>query len=588
VTVAAPTSIRPRPVFCIVASEHEDLDRAIAVANGSFTHLGVTVDAGHDPDWLSVDLPRDDEWRIDWWKFGYGVDLAHAYRSTGEERFKTTWSRLVESFMCRVPVGRDSTEVAARRLQNWIYTWGMFGDVGPELERRLLERIEADAAHVRDNLTPARNHRTLELYGLFLVALAFPLLERDGVLLDFAADELHRNLLADFRADGVHCEASTHYHVMALRSLLGARENARRFGVQLPVGFDDLLARACEFAMHCHRPDGAIAALSDSDTADYSPLLGLAAELLDRDDFRWVSTAGSSGTPPSEGYAGFLASGYYFQRSGWGERERAFSDERFLVLDCGPLGDGGHGHYDLLSVEIAADGRPLVIDPGRYTYSEEPPNLRRWFKGTAAHNTVCVDGLDQTPYRRGKPKGPVAEGRLLRRHTRDRLDMLVAQAVSPSYDAVHTRRVVFVNGEYWLIEDRLDAATPHRFDLRFHLTPDAQDRTSVGDAAVVAPGVALVFAQPHRPRLEDGWVAPAYGRRERAPVVSVVEDNSRGTAFVTLVAPLAHGQPVPTLEVRSSAAATIVEVVGAGAPGCRDWISWSAGAADAELAGLDS
>jgi heparinase II/III-like protein len=575
-------------VFCIVASEHEDLERAIAVADGSFTQLGITVDAGHDPDWLAADLPTDDEWRIEWWKFGFGLDLAYGYRSTGDKRFKATWSGLVDSFLRRVPVGSDRTEVAARRLQNWIYAWTRLDELEPGLERRLLERIEAETAYVRDNLTQARNHRTLELYGLFLVALALPSLDGDDSLLAFATRELHRNLLSDFRADGVHCEASTHYHLLALRSLLGARENARRFGVRLPPGFDELLARACEFAMHFHRPDGGIAALSDSDTAGSLPLLGLAAELLDRDDFRWVSSVGARGTAPSERFAGFVAGGYYFQRSGWGEDERSFADERFLVLDCGHLGDGGHGHYDLLSVEIAAGGRPLVMDPGRFTYSEEPPNFRRWFKGTAAHNTVCVDGLDQTPYRRGKPKGPVAEGRLLHRSTSDRLDTLVAQAVSPVYDAVHTRRVVFVNGEYWLIEDRLEGTTTHRFDLRFHLTPEVEGRTRVEGAAVLAPGLALVFATPHVPSLEDGWVAPAYGRKQPAPVVSVVIEGPSEATFLTLVAPLPDGNPVPSLEVSAGATATIVEVIGAGAPGRREWISWSAGAGDAALGGAAS
>jgi len=61
-------------------------------------------------------------------------------------------------------------------------------------------------------------------------------------------------------------------------------------------------------------------------------------------------------------------------------------------------------------LEIAALGKSLIIDPGRYTYSEHPPNLRHWFKGTAAHNTVCVDRLDQVAYRRGKPKKAVAAG----------------------------------------------------------------------------------------------------------------------------------------------------------------------------------
>ena len=42
-------------------------------------------------------------------------------------------------------------------------------------------------------------------------------------------------------------------------------------------------------------------------------------------------------------------------------------------------------------------GRNLLdyLDPGRYTYVSDDP-WRRWFKGTAGHNTVCVDDEDQT------------------------------------------------------------------------------------------------------------------------------------------------------------------------------------------------
>ena len=154
--------------------------------------------------------------------------------------------------------------------------------------------------------------------------------------------------------------------------------------------------------MHCHRPDGTIAALGDSDSGRYADLLELAADLLDREDLRWAATAGAAGAAPARRYVSFATGGYHVQRSGWGDRGRAYADERWCIFDCGPLGDGGHGHYDLLSLEIAAGGRPLILDPGRYTYDEQEPNLRHWFKGTAAHNTVVVDGLDQTPYRRGQ------------------------------------------------------------------------------------------------------------------------------------------------------------------------------------------
>ena len=50
-----------------------------------------------------------------------------------------------------------------------------------------------------------------------------------------ALDELARNVAADIRADGVHRECSTHYHLIVLRSLLGARENARRFALDAPA-----------------------------------------------------------------------------------------------------------------------------------------------------------------------------------------------------------------------------------------------------------------------------------------------------------------------------------------------------------------
>jgi hypothetical protein len=580
-TVAA--AIVPRPIFCVIAGAYSDLAVAEAVAAGRFTHCGVTVELGTEPDWLGAELPADEEWRIEWTKFYYGLDLAAAFHATGERRYLTTWEQLVRSFLRQVPAGSDTSDVSARRVQNWVYAWQAFATapafdgLAGGLEDELLAGLDRELRQIREHLSAERNHRTLELYALFVVPLALPLLDPDGELVREAAALLADNLLTDVRADGVQREHSTHYHLIALRSFLATRENARRFGLDLGAAYDAHLRRACDFALHCHRPDGTIPALSDSDGGSYGDLLALAADLLDRPDLRYAATAGAEGRAPRARNVSFPDGGYHVQRSGWGDGERALRDERFLIFDCGDLGDGGHHHYDLLSVDAYAEGRALVVDPGRYTYAEDTPNMRRWFKGTAAHNTVVVDGLDQAPYRRGKARrGTRPAARLLERVAAPGVDLLHGEALSTCYEARHARRVAFVAGEYWIVEDELGGARPHRYDLRWHLAPEADGRVRVqrhGDGfAVRAPGLALVIAGGAQPRIEPGWVAPEYGVKHAAPVVSVVADGAAAATFTTLLLALDDDAPLPVFGVERCAGETTVAVGG-------DVVRWGPGRA---------
>ena len=80
-----------------------------------------------------------------------------------------------------------------------------------------------------------------------------------------------------------------------------------------------------------------------------------------------------------------------------------------------------------------------MLDPGRYTYAEGDPNWRHWFRGTAAHNTVTVDGRDQTPVRALALVAAERRGDLPRPHARDGLDILRGEVASPVYEAVHRR-----------------------------------------------------------------------------------------------------------------------------------------------------
>jgi uncharacterized protein YodC (DUF2158 family) len=301
--------------------------------------------------------------------------------------------------------------------------------------------------------------------------------------------------------------------------------------------------------LHIQRPDGLTPSFSDGDVDDFRGLLELAAELLGRDYFRWVATGGGAGTPPGCVDATFPVGGYLTARSGWGKGATSYADERFMLMDAGPIGDGGHGHYDQLSIELHADGHPLVVDPGRFTYADN--QWRHWFKGSAAHNTVTVDDLDQTPYRRGAPKKP-SQARVVRRTSKFDFDAIEAEATSPQHDVVHTRHVLFPGREYWVVHDHLLGTASHRYQARWHLPADAHGRTTIErtsrQTTVLMPGGCLVLPAEIEVEIEPGWVSPSYGVKHPAPVV-VARVDGIAADLVTVLSP---GPGAVTIEDRTA------------------------------------
>ena len=155
-----------RPVVCVIEHLHRDRELAESVAAGHFTHVGETRPIGREPDWLGADLPADEEWRIEWVKFYYGLDLAHAYRTTGAQRFREAWERLVASWIRQVPPDHDSSDVTARRILNWIYAWQGFGagalDAPLEDEHRRTGAPRASDADARAQPPHARALRAAD------------------------------------------------------------------------------------------------------------------------------------------------------------------------------------------------------------------------------------------------------------------------------------------------------------------------------------------------------------------------------------------------------------------------------------------
>jgi hypothetical protein len=125
------------------------------------------------------------------------------------------------------------------------------------------------------------------------------------------------------------------------------------------------------------------------------------ARMLD-DKTRWLFGAGAdasfadldsdSGRPFLPRRA-FTDGGYYVLGSDF-DTDR----EIRLVADAGPLGYGAiaaHAHADALAITLSVGGQEILVDPGTFTYQGQR-EWRDYFRGTAAHNTVRIDGRDQS------------------------------------------------------------------------------------------------------------------------------------------------------------------------------------------------
>jgi hypothetical protein len=265
------------------------------------------------------------------------------------------------------------------------------------------------------------------------------------------------------------------------------------------------------------------------------------------------------------------------------------------VLDCGPHGilNCGHAHADVLSLEAAAGGRTLLVDPGTYTYTGSA-FWRDSFRTAAAHNTLTIDGQSSSV-----PDGPfswkkIARARPLCWTSHARFDYFsgthdgYAHLARP---ATHVRSTLFLKRDYWVLRDRVETTGEHRYDLHFHFAADASPVIETDAPSVDATGLAKIVRE--RPddkpgleifafepggvwRREDGWVSLCFGTRTPAPVLVFSATGMGNQELVTFLVPRTPQAPkaeIREIQARGGRAFTVqdgggreVLLIGSGLP----------------------
>lgn len=415
--------------------------------------LGRTHDLPEAGGWDDAALPL--LWR---YNLHYFDDL-NAVGAAG----RASWHRaLLERWVRENPPGIGSgwdPFPTSLRIVNWI-KWALRGGALPESVRHSLA-IQTRWLERRLEHHLLGNHLLANAKALLHAGLYFSGEEADGWHARGArlfAEQLDEQVLAD----GAHFELSPMYHAIVLEDVLDTLNVSRAMGrAAPPAAAAHVCAMRTWLAAMVH-PDADIAFFNDA-------AFGIAPARAALEDY--ARRLALPDTSDAVGTRLLEASGY----------ARLENEDACLLCDCAAVGPDyqpGHAHADTLSFELSVRGRRLLVNSGTSEYGTGAERQRQ--RGTAAHNTVSVDGRDSS-----EVWGGFRVARRARCSMRA-VGISGAAAVEGEHDGYrrlsgrnrHRRRWV-LEARALRIEDRVEGSFASAV-ARFHLHPDVEV-TSRGD-----------------------------------------------------------------------------------------------------------
>lgn len=273
--------------------------------------------------------------------------------------------------------------------------------------------------HFLSRYSSANNHLIGELTGLFVAVQVFDLGSRGEQWREFARHELEQQVCQQVYVDGVNKEQAIYYHLWVLEYFLFSWLVGRRAGQSFSPVFEKRLLSMSDFLRDVSTDDGDPPQIGDADDGfvtrfvpgwpdqpyrDVQSAFGVVFEKAHSKNDDQLSQKGywyglMAGVLPTHGSADALcqraAYPIMYEQGGYA----VLGDDHLrLIFDAGSLGYlsiAAHGHADALSFCLALDNDWWLIDPGTFSYHSNG-EWRDYFRGTAAHNTVVINDLNQS------------------------------------------------------------------------------------------------------------------------------------------------------------------------------------------------
>ena len=479
------------------------------------------------------------------------VTLAKAWAFTNKTEYAQEIERQFYSWQTAnpYPMGINwgsSLEVAFRSL-SWIWVRNLLAGspvLSTSFDRDLVRGLARNGRYIEQYLSTyfsPNTHLLGEALALFFIGMLCPEIRAAKEWRQQGFDILSAEIARQVRSDGVYFEQSLYYHVYALDFFLHAKALAGRNHLHLPDSFDSQLQRMLHVVSVLCR-NGEAQGFGDDDggrlfnprrnRAEYmSDPLAVGACLFGEtslsakptEESIWIfgqeaiAACDTSDRPDDVSSCAFEDGGLYVIASGAPHRGQ-------MLVDAGPhgIGHGGHGHADALSIRLSMNDRPWLIDPGTYVYIS-PGDERNEFRGTAAHNTVRVDGCDQAVPENAFSWSSLPEVAAEQWEEGDRFTYFSGSHTGYRRleDPVLHRRTIFhLRGEYWLVRDSLLGETEHDLEVFWHFAPDIDLELRDGSlvAACGEQQLILLSANSWDASVGEAFISPAYGEKSPAPV----------------------------------------------------------------------
>jgi uncharacterized heparinase superfamily protein len=464
---------------------HAPLLDAEAAAPERVSRARALADAA-DPPWHDPAITRLARYHLHYFEW---VDDLAAQAALGErERAYQSFRRLVRSWLAaneRIAGDGWHPYTISLRCVNWCRAASIFAAeltadaaFAEQLAGATVTQLRFLARNIEFDVRG--NHIIENCRALIAGGVAFSGSEADRWL-SHGLEILRREVAEQVLADGGHFERVPSYHVVVTRDLLQIAQWLRR-NRDVPSWLADAVRRMLRFLDAIIMADGRLPLFKDTtyDSPDPHALLAAGADFFG--DLRYGARL--TLFLPQSGYAIFRP-----------------VEGASLIVDVGPPCPDylpAHAHADMLTFELCVGGRRVVVDSGVYTY--QAGEWRDYFRATRAHNTVEVEGENQSEVWSSFRVGRRAKPHAVR---------VTATSVSAEHDgyerlpsAVRHRRTISMVGRAVVVVDRLSGRGEVSAASFIHLHPDCDP-----------PPVAITTFGADSERWEPSWYSERFGEK---------------------------------------------------------------------------